>query len=200
MNMHFWTVTVTWISTHLNKRKGFFLGRCIIFPCPSCIYCFCLFYVLFAPCVPNTSHSSSGGAAHKIHDQSAFVCVCVCVWMSHGVSNTTRTSLSDLPHLLSRQVLSTPGGDVSSSLCLSVTLSLSLSHLLYTQTACTDVPLSQNPEWPLHRHLSERGVSGIIHSAGTNDGEEQGQLWLLRQGKSSRATGVTSFSSLILHQ
>lgn len=127
-------------------------------------------------------------------------CVCVCVWMSHGVSNTIQATLSDLPHLLSRQVLSTPGGDVSSSLCLSVTLCLSLSRLLYTQTACTDVPLSQNPEWPLHRHLSECGMSGIIHSAGTNDGEEQGQLWLHHQGKSSRATGVTSFSSLILHQ
>lgn len=92
------------------------------------------------------------------------------------------------------------GGEVSPSLCLSVTLSLSLSHLVYTQTACTDVPLSQNPEWPLHRHLSERGVSGIIHSAGTDYGEGQGQLWLLCQGKPSRAIGVTSFSSLILHQ
>lgn len=144
------------------------------------------------------SPPTAGG--HKTYYQSAFVCVCVCVQMSRGVSNTIRTSLSDLPHLLSRQVLSTPGGEDSPSLCLSVTLSLSLSHLVYTQTACTDVPLSQNPEWPLHRHLSERGVSGIIHSAGTDYGEEQGQLWLLCQGKPSRAIGVTSFSSLILHQ
>lgn len=160
------------------------------------------FNVLFAPCVPNTSHSSRcvwGARTRymtKVH-LFVYVCACGCPTVSQ---NTIRASLSDLPHLLSRQVLSPPGGDVSSSLCLSVTLSLSLSRLLCTQTACTDVPLSQNPEWPLHRHLSERGVSGIIHSAGTNDGEEQGQLWLLRQGKSSRATGVTSFSSLILHQ
>lgn len=150
------------------------------------------------PPVPKSPPTAGGG--HKTYYQSAFVCVCVRVQMSRGVSNTIRTSLSDLPHLLSRQVLSTPGGEVSSSLCLSVTLSLSLSHLVYTQTACTDVPLSQNPEWPLHRHLSERGVSGIIHSAGTDYGEGQGQLWLLCQGKPSRAIGVTSFSSLILHQ
>lgn len=159
------------------------------------------FMFSICPLCPNHLPQCAGGVGggwHKIYYQSAFVCVCM--RMPRIVSNTIRTSLSDLPHLLSRQVLSPLGGDVSSSLCLSVTLSLSLPCLVYTQTACTDVLLSQNPEWPLHRHLSECGVSGIIHSAGTDYGEEQGQLGLLCQGKPSRADAVTSFSSLILHQ
>lgn len=163
------------------------------------LFVFSFFYVLYLPPVP-TSPPSAGGwgrGGHKIYYQSVFVCVCVL--MPRGVSNTKRTSLSDLPHLLSRQVLSPPGGEVSSSLCLSVTLSLSLPRLFYTQTVCTDVPLSPDPECPLQRRLSGRGVSGIIHSAVTDDAEEQGQRWLCCHVKSSTAFGVTLFSFLILH-
>lgn len=163
---------------------------------------FSFVYVLYLPpCahhLPQQVGVGVGAGAQDILPKCIFLCVCM--RMSRSVSSTIRTSPSDLPHLLSRQVLSTPGGEGSSSLCLSVTLSLSLSRLVYTQTACTDVPLRQNPEWPLHRHLPESGVCGISHSARTDYGEEQGQLWLLCQGKPSRAIGVTSFSSLILHQ
>lgn len=97
-----------------------FFRKCIIYLRPS----------LFSPssmssicplCPPHPPQQvgGEGGGGHKIYYQSVFVCVCVL--MPRGVSNTKRTSLSDLPHLLSRQVLSPPGGR-------SLFLPLSLCH------------------------------------------------------------------------
>lgn len=73
-----------------------------------------------------------------------YACICVCIWPTVPLlkpPNTIRTSPSDLPHLLSRQVVSTPRGKLSFSLCLSVSLNLSLSRLFntHTQTARTHV-------------------------------------------------------------
>lgn len=131
----------------------------------------------------------------KVH-LFVYVCACGCP----AVSQTPYGPLYLISPICYEDRYCLHRGEKSPSLCLSVTLTLSLPHLVYTQTACTDVPPTQNPEWPLHRHLSERGVSGITHSAGTDYGEEQGQLWLLCQGKPSRDIGMTLFSSLILHQ
>lgn len=91
------------VDLYTPKKEKDFSGRCIIYSCPSCKHCFCLLLSpLFAPCAQITSHNrwGKGVATHKIYYQSAFVCVCVCVRMSRGVSNTIRSSLSDLPHLL----------------------------------------------------------------------------------------------------
>lgn len=157
------------------------------------LFVFAFFYVLYLPPVPTSPPSAGGGGTRYITKVRLFVCACWCP----AVSQTPNGPLYLIsPICYQDRYCLHRGGEVSSSLCLSVTLGLSLPRLFYTQTVCTDVPLSRAPERPL-RHLSEGGVSGIIHSAVTDDAEDQGQHWLRCHVRSSTAFGVTSI--LISH-
>lgn len=150
---------------------------------------FALFYVLYLPPVPTSPPSAGGGGAQDILPKC--VCLCVRAEAPRCLKHQTDLSIWSPPSAIKTGIVYTGGREVSSSLCLSVTLSLSLPRLFYTQTVCTDVQLSRDPECPLQRHLSECGVSGIIRSAVTDDAEEQGQRWLRWHVKSSTASGVT---------
>ncbi len=102
------------------------------------LFCCLLFVLSLPPCTPHLPQHQHERC--RTYYQCARVCVCI--WPTVPLlkaPNTIRTSPSDLPHLLSRQVVSTPGGELSFSLCLSVSLNLSLPRLFYThtQTVCT---------------------------------------------------------------
>lgn len=163
-----------------------------IYPHPLCS-CF-LLCPLFAISPPT---AGGGEGTRYITKVRLFVCACWCP----EVSQTPYGPLYLISPICYQDRYCLHQGE--KSLPPFVSLSLPVCppppHLFYTQTACTDVPLSQNKECPLQRHLSVHGVSGIIHSAVTDDGAEQGQLGLLCHVKPSRAFGATLFSPLILH-
>lgn len=156
------------------------------------LFVFAFFFVLYLPPVPTSPPSAGGGGMGGAQDILP-KCACLCVRSDapRCLKHQTDLSIWSPPSAIKTGIVYTGGREVSSSLCLSVTLSLSLPRLFYTQTVCTDVPLTRDPECPLQRHLSERGVSGIIRSAVTDDAEEQGQRWLRCHVKSSTAFGVT---------
>ena len=144
--------------------------------------CFVFFLSSLCPHAHLTSHRTSmkgAGCITTVH-VCVCVCVCMCVWPTVPLlkaPHTIRTSLSDLPHLLSRQVVSTPGEELSFSLCLSVTLNLSPLRLFLTPThtharththaynphACAHTPLCQDSGCLLLRHLPECRLSDISH-------------------------------------
>lgn len=167
-----------------------------------CFLIFCLLFVL--PLPPRTPHLPQHEHGRcRMYYQCACVCVCMCAWPTVPLLKapyTMRTSLSDLPHLLSRQVVSTPGGELSSSLCLSVALDLSLPHLFHTHMdnshTCAHTPLCQDTEHLLLRHLPECRLTDISHPAVTNDDEEQGQRCLSCPLEPWRAFGLTLLWSL----
>ena len=162
------------------------LTRCCSL-CPSrassVISLFCLLFVLsLPPCTPYLPSHQHERCRMYYHCACVCVCVCVCmcVWPTVPLlkaPHTIRTSLSDLPHLLSRQVVSTPGEELSFSLCLSVTLNLSPLRLFLTPTrtharththaynphACAHTPLCQDSGCLLLRHLPECRLSDISH-------------------------------------
>lgn len=135
----FWT-GVECVQMHVYIQYS--LSPYFSLPFQSCflffLFCCLLFVLSLPPCTPHTA------PAWKVQDVLP-ICMYMCVYMTHcapaETPNTIRTSPSDLPHLLSRQVVSTPRGKLSFSLCLSVSLNLSLSRLFntHTQTARTHV-------------------------------------------------------------
>lgn len=178
-----------WMSTNLIYIYIF--RKSTIYPHPLCS---CLLLCpLFA-----TSPPTAGGGGGTQDILPKCVCLCVRADAPQCLKHHTDLSIWSPPSAIKTGIVYT-GGEKSLPPFVSLSLSVCPPHLFYTQTACTDVPLSQNRECPLQRHLSARGVSGIVHSAVTYDGEEQGQLGLLCHVKPSRAFGATLFSPLILH-
>lgn len=90
-------------------------------------------------------------------------------------------------------------GELSFSLCLSVSLNLSLPCLLHTHTYA-HTPLCHNRECLLRRHLPECGLTDISHPAVADDHEEQGQRFLPCPYEPCRAFGSTMISVAIPEQ
>lgn len=194
-NIYMW-ICICFLDSCLNvdvyKPKIYiFLGKAQFIHTPFVLACF------MSSICHLTSHSRWGGTHKDILPK----CVCLCVRADalQCLKHHTDLSIWSPPSAIKTGIVYTGGRSLFLPLSLCHSQFVSPPHLFYTQTACTDVPLSQNKECPLQRHLSARGVSGIIHSAVTDDVRSKVNLGFSVMSNPPGPFCATLFSPLILH-
>lgn len=160
--MNSWFLNTTSVAMATNTIFSIFIIHC----CPSFFYCF------FCPLsTPMGKHERC-----RMHYQCEGECVCV--WMTYCAPverpvHHTGLSIWFAPSAIKTGSVYT-SGELSFSLCLSVSLDRSQPCLFHTHTYAL-TRLCHNRERLLVRHLPEYRLTDISHPAVTDDHEEQGQ-------------------------